>query len=113
MHALYKPGSKLRLSAIVRDAAGHIVTSGCTPEPSIADETAANRNERAGLEGMGVVFENQPGVFTISVHCKEHPEITSEGHSHANLNFETANCTNEFAASALAPGAPGSNDPPK
>jgi hypothetical protein len=102
-HALYKPGSKLKLSVIARDAHGNVV-AGCEPQFEIDDNSGADGLAHGALEGNTVDFLRE-GKFSIFAHCKENPKITTRG-AHNNFNFETssgrfAGCTDEPACACL------------
>jgi hypothetical protein len=92
--AKYRPGSRLRLGATIRDAAGNVLGpgSGCTPQYKIANASGADGQPRARLDGAGVEFLDATGAFSISVHCLENPQITSEA-GQAPFNFETSKDT--------------------
>ena len=92
-HAMYRPGSKLKLSVIARDANGNVV-SGCTPVYEIADASGADGLARGALSGNDVVFL-RPGKFSIAASCKENPKISTHGQTNP-FNFETS--TGTFAS---------------
>jgi hypothetical protein len=113
--AQYKPGSKLKLGARVRDQYGNIVQGGCTPQYRITDNVGANGGVRGSLADDTVTFGKTTGTFSVSVTCKEDPQITSE-RNQAPRNFETsegtfAKCNGDCGQGGDKPAAKPSNAP--
>jgi hypothetical protein len=99
---MYKKGSSLQLRAIIRDGYGNIVSATkehpCTPQFALEGTGTPNGGSRATLTPGDVVNFNEAGVFTVSVACREHPEINSHGNTQP-YNFET-NDTSRFTHEA-------------
>lgn len=106
IHAMYKKGSSVRLRAIIRDGYGNIITPTadhpCTPEFSLEDTGTPSGGSRATRSGDIINFIDD-GSFTVSVACREHPEINSHSNT-APYNFET-NDTSPFTHEAHVPNA--------
>ena len=100
-HARFSYPATLKLTAIVRDQAGHIIPNAeevCDPKYDVEDNrgipTLAEPNGalRGWPETIGndtwLHFGQSPGVFSVNVHCDKFPSVTSKSHQ-APLNFET------------------------
>ncbi|MEO6774389.1 MAG: hypothetical protein ABI467_15440 [Kofleriaceae bacterium] len=102
VHAMYKSGSSVQLRAIIRDGYGNIISPTkdhpCTPEFALEGTGTPSGGSRATLLPGGVVNFKEPGPFTVSVACREHPEINSHGNT-SPYNFET-NDTSPFTHEA-------------
>ncbi|MBL0220114.1 MAG: hypothetical protein IPQ07_40380 [Myxococcales bacterium] len=96
----------LHLGANIRDGYGNSTqgtsTTPCTPAYDLEDNLGPN-GPRARLDGNTLTFLTE-GPFTVRVHCRENPRISSRGNE-APFNFETSTGTFAKATAEADPPA--------
>jgi hypothetical protein len=102
--AQYPPGSSVGLGASFYDTAnGQTLHGSCIPEYDLSNQLAPDGTPRATFTGIGAEVTGNgtkchgacfikfasPGAFSVSVHCLDHPEISSVGNQ-GDFSFETS-----------------------